>query len=100
MQPNLFEPIYENKSSLTSSDYKKIEKSGKGQREKVVQFFSSNVGKCFSAEQVYDTVFDSRTPITSIRRVCTNLLNEGFLSVGSETRVSKFNVTLKTYIRR
>lgn len=49
------------------------------QQEKVLTFFKNHPGMGFTPFDVHKALFDSKTPITSVRRAITNLQRAGWI---------------------
>lgn len=71
--------MYFNTTNLTHSDLQTATGQAKKQDELVLNFFKDNPKESFSPDDVHKSIFQDRTPLTSVRRSVTNLTKEGHL---------------------
>ena len=78
--------VFYNTINLTGDELAKSIANAKTQDEKIYNYFLLNPEKLFTPFDVLNAVFDSDTPITSVRRSITNLEQNGKLT---KTNVQK-----------
>lgn len=78
-QANIFES-YHNSGKETGKLLAIYSDIAKKQDIAVLRFFQANVGRSFTAAEVYEKLKKKGEPLTSYRRAITNLTDEGYLT--------------------
>jgi len=68
------------------------------QNEKVLELFRGNPGALFAPHEVHSALFDSDTPLTSVRRAITTLTTEGRLIKTAEKRLGPWGKLVHTWM--
>ena len=76
---------YFNTTNLKGEDLKNSTKRTETQEEKILTYFISN-DNIFTPSEVWEAVFDSKTPLTSVRRGITNLTSDEKLLKTDQTK--------------
>ncbi len=83
------EPFY-NTINIKGVDIAEAVKVAMSQDDKILFFLKRNPDKLFTPFDIHDTLFDSKTPITSIRRAMTNLTKSGKIEKVDKQEMEKF----------
>ena len=73
------EPEFYNTTGLDGDDLKRNVVKAKSTNKRIREFFRDNPERKFSSEDV-QSILKLTCPITSVRRACSNLFNEGYIS--------------------
>jgi hypothetical protein len=81
---------YYNTTSLIGGNLLKEIKSAKTQEDKITIFFKSRALSYLTPSDILRAVFDSSTPLTSIRRALTNLTRDKVLVKTDKQKIGSF----------
>lgn len=70
---------YFNTTGESGENLKKYIDSARSQQKEILEHFRKHPGRNFSPHQIWQTLFDDRTPQTSVRRAISNLTKMGFI---------------------
>ncbi len=71
--------MYFNTTNEQGESLKEALNKAMNQQDRIVEFFRSNKDRQLTPVEVADAIFDTRTPLTSIRRAMTNASKNGLL---------------------
>lgn len=71
--------MYHNTNNLTGGDLHKAQSQCESQDNKILNFLKKHTFRMFTPFEIHSAIFDSNTPITSVRRSLSNLTKSGLL---------------------
>ncbi len=71
--------MYFNTTNEQGESLKEAVNQAINQQERIVEFFKANKGREMTPVEVADSIFNDRTPLTSVRRAMTNASKNGLL---------------------
>ncbi len=84
---------YFNTTNEEGKDLETSEKNALRQEDYIKEFFTRNVGKSFSPDEIHKAIIElHNAPLTSVRRAITNLTNDGVLE---KTQLQKIGLYKK-----
>lgn len=79
IQPTLFDQSYYQTTALTEAQATEYNQKAEAQEEKILRWFKSHPDSLKSPSQIWEELFPSNSPLTSVRRAITNLTRRGEL---------------------
>jgi hypothetical protein len=82
----------------SSADLSKLVRSDLTQTEKIRKVFMQNPHKDFTADEMHDLIFDSNTPVISIRARMSTMAKQGILQkLEDKKRPGKYGIETCPY---
>ena len=70
------------------------------QDARILEFFTANSGRLFTPVDVWELVFNTNVPITSVRRAMSNLTDRGELIKTKEQRIGAYGKNNFCWMKR
>jgi hypothetical protein len=83
--------MFYNTTNEQGEQLKAYTEKAESQQQKILKFFKEQPAVEYGSSQLVRLIFNNQTPITSVRRSVTNLINEGKLTYSGRTRTGMYN---------